>query len=102
MGEAARFCAGLSTPVELGVEIKDDALSLWARERGVGCDSGRLNQLLDWRPDASHPEGQDAGLALLRAVADAHGGSAWAQSTRGLGTVIGLDLPVLTTGEVDS
>lgn len=102
MGEAARFCAGLSTPVELGVEIKDDALSLWARERGVGCDSGRLNQLLSWQPDATHPEGQQAGLALLRAVADAHGGSAWAQSTRGLGTVIGLDLPVLTTGEVDS
>lgn len=102
MGEAARFCAGLSTPVELGVEDKDGTLSLWARERGVGCDSGRLDQLLAWQPDATHPEGREAGLALLRAVADAHGGSAWAQSTPGLGTVIGLDLPVSTAGEVRS
>ncbi|WP_342319231.1 hypothetical protein [Corynebacterium mayonis] len=102
MSEAARFCAQLSTPVELGAELNDGVLSLWVRESGVGCESARLDQLLDWHPNTAYPEGNQAGLALLRAVADAHGGKAWAQSTRGLGTITGLDLPVSVDGEVQS
>lgn len=93
MTEAARFCAALSTPVELGVETKEHGLSLWVRERGVGCDPTQLKALLNWQPDETRPEGRQANLVLLRCVADAHGGSAWAQSTNGLGTIIGLDLP---------
>lgn len=91
--EAARFCATLSTPLEAGIDCGSDKLSVWVRERDTGCDADRLEKLLQW-PPSEYPEGKAVGMALVRMVADQHGGSAWAESTRGLGTIVGIDVPL--------
>ena len=37
--------------------------------------------------------GQGLGLSIVRAIADAHDGSAWVESSEGYGATFGLDLP---------
>lgn len=66
----------------------DDAARIFERFRRGGTRPGDL--------DGPAPEraGAGLGLAIVRAIADAHHGSAWVESTPGHGATFGLDLPV--------
>ncbi|MGC9386241.1 MAG: sensor histidine kinase [Hydrogenovibrio sp.] len=48
----------------------------------------------------SRAQGTGLGLAVVRAVAEAHGGEAWVKSIKGQGARFGLRLPLLQNGEV--
>lgn len=75
-----------SGPLDFGSTLKGSeseyVLSLWLRDRGEVVPRDRLSKLL-----------ADPGTSLDAAARDL-GGRAWAESTAGLGTVLGVDLPV--------
>jgi signal transduction histidine kinase len=75
-----------SSPERVQLIVKDD---------GPGISAERLAELFGPLPsDDEQPErGQGLGVYLLRRVAAAHGGRAWANSLEGKGTTFYLELP---------
>ena len=89
-------------PLRLGVtsEGAGGAIELWVCDDGPGLSRERAESVLDRYVDGTHtPErrasGAGLGLAVVRAVADAHGGSAWVETAPGEGARFGLRLPVV-------
>lgn len=102
-------------PLVLGVETTAEHLDLWIRDDGPGLDEERARHMLDRyteladeEPDHSHrgepgqPGETGLGLAVVRAVADAHDGSAWVETSPGEGARFGLRLPRRTDGHPPS
>jgi signal transduction histidine kinase len=94
--------------IRLGSEFAgggaDRRLRVWVRDTGPGVrpdDAARLFERFTRGPRPPGTEGggqSDRGgaglsLAIVRAIADAHGGSAWVSSTPGQGATFGIDLP---------
>ena len=75
-----------SAPERFQVVVKDD---------GPGISAERLAQLFADTEEGDEPprRGHGVGLYLLRRVAEAHGGGAWANSLEGKGTTFYLELP---------
>src|SRR5436305_1087639 len=68
----------------------------WSRsgsDDGHGMSAGRLEDLFGPLADDQPLRGKGLGLYLLRRVAEAHGGRAWANSLEGKGTTFYLELP---------
>jgi signal transduction histidine kinase len=76
-------------------EAAKNRLQLMVKDDGPGISADRLAQLFGPLDPQTDPpsRGQGVGLYLLRRVADAHGGSAWANSLEGKGTTFYLELP---------
>lgn len=94
LDEAARFLSDRSGSPVLGAQLvsdPDQALVLWAHDGDVTLDEKELAELFDPSDSAAVPPGP----TVLHAVADAHGGRAFAESAAGQGTVLGLALPLL-------
>ena len=71
-----------------------DRLQLIVKDDGPGMSADRLAQLFAPAGSQDPPlRGQGVGLYLLRRVAEAHGGSTWANSLEGKGTTFYLELP---------
>ncbi|WP_230593940.1 sensor histidine kinase [Rhodococcoides fascians] len=66
-----------------GVRPEDAPLIFERFQRGSPAD----------RTTPQQRSGAGLGLAIVRAIADAHGGSAWVRSVHGEGATFGLDLP---------
>jgi signal transduction histidine kinase len=75
-----------SSPERVQLIVKDD---------GPGISAERLAELFGPLPseDEQPERGQGLGVYLLRRVAAAHGGRAWANSLEGKGTTFYLELP---------
>ncbi len=78
-----------SSPERCQLIVKDD---------GPGMSADRLAELFSPLADEQPARGQGLGLYLLRRVAEAHGGRAWANSLEGKGTTFYLELPVASPG----
>ena len=79
-------------------EDKTGQVSLTVQDSGTGIEAGELEHVFErfatgLRPVAGH-RGTGLGLALVRAVAEGHGGQVRAQSTSGLGSRFELVLPL--------
>ncbi len=72
-----------------------DRLQFLVKDDGPGISAERLAELFGPPPSADEQpaRGQGLGLYLLRRVAQAHGGRAWANSLEGKGTTFYLELP---------
>lgn len=88
-------------PLALGIDPTADAVAIWVADAGPGLDPERARHAFDRhdtaRTDDTPPEdtaGPGLGLAVVRAVADAHGGTAWVETAPGRGARFGMDLPV--------
>jgi len=74
-----------------------DCFQLIVKDNGPGISAEHLAELFD--PSPSEPAqlglqtGGGLGLRLVREVAEAHGGSAWANSVEGKGTTFYIELP---------
>jgi signal transduction histidine kinase len=72
-----------------------DQLQLIVKDDGPGMSAERLAELFAPLPTSEQQpaRGQGLGLYLIRRVAEAHGGRAWANSLEGKGTTFYLELP---------
>lgn len=71
---------------------------LIVKDDGPGMSADRLAELFSPLAEEQPARGQGLGLYLLRRVAEAHGGRAWANSLEGKGTTFYLELPVASPG----
>jgi two-component system OmpR family sensor kinase len=74
------------------IEISDGRITV--RDNGEGIAADRLPKIFDRfhrHPPAG--DGHGLGLAIVRSIVEAHGGTVSAQSERGVGTAITLALP---------
>lgn len=84
----------------LGSRVEDGVVELWVADTGPGLDQAQAERVFERfsRADAPVgdvlPGGPGLGLAVVRAVADAHEGSAYVESSPGAGARFGLQLPV--------
>lgn len=101
--------AAIALGSELAEEAADDGpavpvLRLWVRNPGVplSADAARAMFARPDMPEAGH--GQDVpcmgvGLAVVRTVAEAHGGYAWVESLASGDTRLGITLPALASAD---
>lgn len=90
-------------PIRLGVGEHGEAgrsmVSVWVANKGRSLEpEGAERVFADPQSDAPQGRGMGFGLAVVRAVADAHQGSAWVESGPGRDTRFGLDLPADVDG----
>jgi signal transduction histidine kinase len=83
-----------ATVVQLRLrQASNDRYQLIVKDDGPGMSADRLEDLFGPLADQQPERGQGLGLYLLRRVAEAHGGRAWANSLEGKGTTFYLELP---------
>lgn len=86
--------------ITLGAVQAGDTVRLFVRDTGEGIEPEKLAQIFDrfYRVDESrtHEDGQSGlGLAITKALVEAHGGSISAESQAGHGTTIWVALPTI-------
>ena len=72
------------------ITVSDTGIGLWPRDLGLVFN--RFYRVIN--PQNQETPSAGLGLAVVKAVAEAHGGRAWATSTLGQGSVFGLTLPL--------
>lgn len=97
--------------IRVGSTLTDQGktLRMWVTNHGIPLNQEQAEALFEmYRTEAQGEDesGMGLGLAVVRAVADAHNGSAWVESGGPSGTRFGMDIPVAapaprTDGEVE-
>jgi two-component system, OmpR family, sensor kinase len=89
--------AGTGGTVEVAVERSDGRLRISVTDSGSGFSDAILDRAFEpfARVDGDHAgEGAGLGLTIVRAVAEAHGGSATARNLGDGGAEVSIDVPV--------
>ncbi|VEG29981.1 sensor histidine kinase [Actinomyces howellii] len=101
LGELVDNAASHTPPgstIEIGSTLSVDGqwVSFWVADPGTDLDAERARDLFElYRSESDDADtGMGLGLAVVRAVADAHRGSAWVEVDPASGTRFGLDLPL--------
>ncbi|MCB9601958.1 MAG: HAMP domain-containing histidine kinase [Sandaracinus sp.] len=93
---------GGRTPITITLERVRDFVQVRVRDRGPGVPADAERQIFDRfyrsRRDA-HVRGSGIGLALVKHIALAHGGRAWATNAPDGGAVVAFAVPVPTEAE---
>ncbi|HVL84317.1 MAG TPA: HAMP domain-containing sensor histidine kinase [Pseudonocardia sp.] len=97
---------GSGIPLRLGSRVAGDHVEFWVADDGPGLPPERAERLLHGPPEQEAPGGDaparvgngetrpGLGLAVVRAVADAHQGVVWLDTEEGRGATFGLRLPL--------
>jgi signal transduction histidine kinase len=82
--------------VALGAEIGTDHIRFWVADTGQGVAAELLPTIFDkFRQRRSRPqEGAGLGLAICKAIVDAHDGRIWVESDPGAGTTVAFTMPL--------
>jgi signal transduction histidine kinase len=80
-------------------QATDGALRFEVKDTGMGIPRDRLPKLWEEFAQMADPmqrgvEGLGLGLALVKYVVTAHGGTVWAESQEGLGSTFGFEIPL--------
>lgn len=89
---------GEQSPVELTVTSKRNMVDVAVRDHGPGIPSDSLRRVFErfYRgPTSTKTRGSGIGLSLVKHIAQAHGGRAWAKNAQGGGAVVGFSIPVV-------
>ena len=90
------------TVIQLEACREDAAFVFAVRDHGDGIDASEIALIFDRfyraKRESDTVPGTGMGLAISRAIAEAHGGSLEVESTLGAGSVFRLRLPLLTEG----
>ncbi|MCJ7857584.1 sensor histidine kinase [Corynebacterium kalidii] len=106
-GNALRYS---DDTVEIGSEFRGTGpgryLRIWVRDRGPGLPPESRESLFrrfsrggEHAAASARPRGAGLGLSIVKSIAEGHGGRAFVESTVGLGSIFGLDLPAPTGPE---
>ena len=90
---------GGQTPVELELSARRSVVDIAVRDHGSGIPPESLRWVFDRFYRGRHGEptrGSGIGLSLVKHIAQAHGGRAWARNAAGGGAVVGFWIPVAT------
>jgi two-component system OmpR family sensor kinase len=98
------------TPIRLSAQRRDGQLVVAVADRGPGIPPGDQDRILERFARLSRDDGDDQskglglGLAMVKAIAEAHGGSLAVHSEPGHGTTFELRFPLRTgaAGELDA
>ncbi len=95
VGNATKFAAHEGT-VALAWEIAGDELRIAVRDDGPGIPPEELQHIFGafWQARHGDRRGLGLGLAIARAIAEAHGGRLWVESEVGRGSTFVLALPI--------
>lgn len=90
-------------PVEVAAIPNVDGVRLTVTDRGVGIPPRELPRIFEKFTRVNDPavegvDGSGLGLPIVRAIARAHGGDAWAESVPGEGTTVNLVLRSASRG----
>ncbi|MGE5540365.1 MAG: ATP-binding protein [Gemmatimonas sp.] len=89
------------SPIEVDARARDDAIEIAVKDRGPGLGEGDPARLFDafirGRTEATDV-GVGLGLAICKAVVEAHGGRIWARNRPGGGAEFRLTLPTAEPG----
>jgi two-component system sensor histidine kinase BaeS len=93
---AAQYCRP-GDHVTVRVDRDGSQGLLQVTDTGPGICAASLPHVFDraWRGPAATVPGSGLGLPIVRALAEAHGGTATLDSTEGVGTTISIRLPGL-------
>jgi two-component system sensor histidine kinase KdpD len=84
------------TAIDLSAWHEDDEVCVEVADRGEGIPAGEEERIFDkfYRLRQTNTSGVGLGLAISRAIIEAHGGRIWANSRAGGGTAFRFTLPV--------
>lgn len=86
------------TPIIISTEVKDSMLITSIRDHGVGIDDADKPLIFDkfyrGQSQRHRVQGTGMGLAIVRAIIEAHGGKVTVTSQRGVGSVFSFSLPL--------
>ena len=94
LGNAIKFTReGGAITLRLGADAGGVVVSV--TDTGIGIPRAQLPEIFTafWQRDTQHKRGAGLGLAIAKAIADAHGGSLDVDSTEGVGTTFSLRIP---------
>ncbi len=90
-------------PIDVEAHLSGDSVTFAVRDRGTGLTDDEKSHLFErfYRsPRVKHrTPGTGLGLAICREIVQAHGGTIWAESTEGEGSVFRFTLPRADSAE---
>jgi two-component system phosphate regulon sensor histidine kinase PhoR len=94
LDNAVKYGAG--TPVDVVIEGRADEVQIRVRDRGPGIPASDMKRVFErfYRSQSrGKTRGSGIGLSLVKHIAEAHGGRAWAENASGGGAIVALSLP---------
>jgi two-component system phosphate regulon sensor histidine kinase PhoR len=88
---------GGQTPVDLEVTPRRSTIDVAVRDHGPGIPKDALRHVFERFYRGTHEiptRGSGIGLSLVKHIAQAHGGRAWARNAQGGGAVVGFSVPI--------
>lgn len=95
IGNALKFHGDAPPEIHVGVEELPDAWAFHVRDNGIGIErrfTERIFRVFQRLHPRGRYEGNGVGLAVVKKIAEQHGGRAWVQSTPGEGSVFSFSL----------
>lgn len=87
---------GESTPIDVTIDVHRRELSISVRDRGPGIPRAEVKRVFDRfyrvRRPGQQQRGSGIGLSLVKHIADAHGGRAWADNAPDGGAVVSFSV----------
>jgi two-component system, OmpR family, phosphate regulon sensor histidine kinase PhoR len=89
---------GEGTPIDVTIEDHKRELTVSVRDRGPGIPRADVRRVFDRfyrvRRPGQHQRGSGIGLSLVKHIADAHGGRAWADNAPEGGAIVSFSVAV--------